>query len=296
MSASRPTWYASAIVPGQPDFEPVIGAGAALTQTGNGGLSAMLLLDAIQPTGMTTLQMDSYGLMPVLGALAYSKPEAVVQVLESTGLERLGMAFSLSGLPRVDRPALDVTIVTADETIEQRIDGGHLWIYPLAMGQEAEVTVRVRARGASIDGKRRIKMTVEGGAAGLIFDTRGRPLPLALEVPDRAKQLVTWHAEAAGIPVTEIPPSWVKPLVDTTTSGRFGRRLRRLDQPEEVTEDDELPSVDDMPGNSSPRRNGRYSQCLILSNVTPWPGRRSGASECCRTMRLGRSAPSRDSR
>jgi hypothetical protein len=158
------------------------------------------------------------------------------------------MAFSLSGLPRADRPALHVTIVTADETVEQSIDGGHLWIYPLAMGQEAEVTIRVRARGASIDGKRRLKMTVEGGAAGLVFDTRGRPLPLALDVADRAKQLVMWHAEAAGIPVPEIPSAWVKQTEDTTTSGRFGRRLRRLDRSDEDAEEaaDDVPDVDEM--------------------------------------------------
>lgn len=243
VSASRPTWYPTAIVPGTPIFEPIIGAGAALAQTGNGGLSAMLLLDALQPEGMTTLQTDPYGLMPVLGALAYFKPEAVVQVLESSGFERLGMAFSLSGQPHVDRPALDVTIVTPDDTIKHQIDGGHLWIYPLAMGQEAEVTVRVRARGASIGGKRRVRLTVEGGAAGLIFDTRGRPLPLALDVADRSTQLVTWHAEAAGIPVPEIPPEWVQPPVDTTTSGRFGRRLRRLDRSDE---DEEEPEIDEL--------------------------------------------------
>ena len=244
INASRPTWYPSALVPRQPDFEPIIGAGAALTQTGNGGLSAMLLLDALQPEGMSTLQMDPHGLMPVLGALAYFKPEAVVQVLDSTGFERLGMAFSLSGLPRADRPALDVTIVTADETIQQRIDGGHLWIYPLAIGQEAEVTLRVRARDATIDGKRRLKLTVEGGAAGLIFDTRGRPLPLSLDVPARARQLVMWHAEAAGIPVPEIPAVWTQPPESATTSGRFGRRLRRLDRADEA--DDDVPDVDDL--------------------------------------------------
>jgi len=109
------------------------------------------------------------------------------------------------------------------------------------------VTIRVRARGTSIDGKRRLKLSVEGGAAGLIFDTRGRPLPLALDVADRARQLVTWHAEAAGIPAHEIPAEWVRPPKETVTSGRLGRRLRRLDRKDEGDEDTAaMPDIDDM--------------------------------------------------
>lgn len=236
VGASRPAWAkAAALPPGRmlPTFDPIIGAGATLTQTGNAGLTAMLLLDALQPEGVVTLQTDPYSLLPVMGALAYSRPEAAVQVMDESGLERLGVAFSLSGQPRADRPAMDVKIRTDDEVVEHRVDGGHLWVYPLSIGQHAEVQVRVVARGSSIGGRGRVKMRVEGGAAGLIFDARGRLLPLASDVRKRAAQMSRWLASAMRTTPQDIPESWLQPSQGAPVQTRSSRRLRSLDEPEE---------------------------------------------------------------
>ena len=118
VNASRPAWFQQANLPPMsalPAFNPVIGAGATLAQTGSGGLTAMLLLDALQPEGVTRLYTDPFGLMPAMGALAYFKPEAVVQVMARTGLEMVGTALSLSGIPRAERPAIQVKITTEDQ-------------------------------------------------------------------------------------------------------------------------------------------------------------------------------------
>jgi uncharacterized protein (TIGR01319 family) len=241
VGVSRPAWARATMLPvGRtlPAFDPIIGAGATLTQTGDAGLTAMLLLDALQPEGMVTLQTDPYSLLPVMGALAYSRPEAAVQVMDESGMERLGVAFNLSGQPRVDRPALDVGIKTNDETVEQRIDGGHLWIYPLAIGKQAEVQVKVLARGGSIGGRGRIKLQLEGGAAGLIFDARGRLLPLAADVRKRAAQMSRWLAEALRTTPQDIPESWLQPAQGTTAPARSGRRLKNLAEPQKQTERD----------------------------------------------------------
>ncbi len=256
--ASRPAWFKQAHLPplGElPAFNPIVGAGAALTQTGSGGLTAMLLLDALQPEGITDLYTDPYGLMPAMGALAYFKPEAVVQVMERTGLETIGTAISLSGYPRPERPALQVTIRSEEETVEQRINGGHLWVYPLPIGQEAEVQIRVMGRGVTLNGKRRLKLRLMGGTGGLIFDARGRALPLATKLEERAAQMVTWFAEATGQPVMDIPEDWLQDTggaeVSTAARAVSSRRghLRRLDQEaveaERDAEENEL-AVDDI--------------------------------------------------
>jgi hypothetical protein len=258
VAASRPSWFKQANLPPMsdlPEFNPIIGAGASLAQTGSGGVTAMLLLDSLQPAGVTDLFTDPAGLMPAMGALAYFKPEAVVQVMERGSLESIGTAFSLDGMPRAERPAMHVTIRTEDETIEQRIDGGHLWLYPLSIGQEAEVSVRVMARGATINGKRRLKQKVLGGSAGLIFDTRGRPLPLAERVADRAAQMLQWHAEAAGTALMAVPPDWLEAVASEDSpapaapSRRSRRQLRALDEDkvvdEQETQETEL-AVDDI--------------------------------------------------
>lgn len=195
-----------------PPFNPLIGAGAALTATGSPGLTAMLLLDALQPIGQTLLQIDPHGLIPALGALADLRPEAVVQSLEGGGLETVGMAFCADGQPRAGRPALRVRITTSlGEVIDHTVHGGELWVYPLGLGQRVEVDVRV-GRGVRIGGRRRVRQTIEGGTAGIIFDARGRPLPLGRTVTARAEQMPAWMAAATGDEVRPIDSRWLVPV------------------------------------------------------------------------------------
>jgi uncharacterized protein (TIGR01319 family) len=213
IETARPAWADSALVADDllPPISLIIGAGAALTQTGHPGLGAMLLLDALQPIGATRLQADSNGLIAALGSLAYLKPEAVVQMLETQSLEHLGTSFSVSGEPRLNRAAMKIKITLDDgEVIQHEVEGGHLWIYPLAPGKQAKVEVSAGG-GLSIGGKGRVKMSVEGGLAGLIFDGRGRPLPLAKDARGRAAQLPLWFSEATGQPAHEIDERWLLP-------------------------------------------------------------------------------------
>jgi hypothetical protein len=190
----------------------IIGAGAGLTYTGHPGYTSMLLLDALQPTGVTELHADPFGLIATMGAIAQVAPEAVVQLIDSQSLDHLGTSFSLSGKPRLDKTAMRVKIITGHgDKIEQKVDGGHLWIFPLPVGERARVEVRV-SRGLNIGGRGRVKLTVEGGSAGLIFDARGRPLPLAATAGRRAAQLPLWVSEATGDPLMEIDPRWLEDI------------------------------------------------------------------------------------
>lgn len=221
VDASRPSWIESDGDGILPAMTLVIGAGATLTQTGSPGFGAMLLLDAVQPTGMTVLQLDSNGLIAALGGLAYANPEAVVQVLEGNSLERLGVSFNISGEPKANRTAMKVKITLDDgEIIRHEIQGGHLWIYPLPGGKRAKVEVSAVGGGLSIGGKSRVKATVEGGLAGLIFDARGRPLLLAKTARERAMQLPLWFSEATGYPPHEIDERWLVPLIGEDVDGK----------------------------------------------------------------------------
>jgi uncharacterized protein (TIGR01319 family) len=206
-----------------PDYSRVIGAGAALARTGRPGLAAMLLLDALAPTGVTILQTDGAAVLPALGAVAHINPAAVVQVLESNGLERLGVAFNLSGEPRTGRAAMHVKItpLTSRRTIEREVEGGQLWVYYLPPDERARVEISVNGRGLSIGGKRKIRIEVGGGTAGLIFDARGRDLPVSQDLRTRATQMPLWLSQATGDAVTLIDESWltetVKPNRRATT-------------------------------------------------------------------------------
>lgn len=193
----------------QSEFGTVIGAGSALTGTGSPGYTAMLLLDALEPKGVTTLLADPYGLIPALGAAALAVPEATVQMFDDEPLERLGTSICLSGEAKPGKPALHVKFIIDDEVFEHEVEGGHLWVLPLGAGKRVKLQLRVLTRDLHIGGKRKLTLTVEGGTAGLIFDVRGRPLPLAADVRGRAAQLPMWMSEATGDPLRELDERWL---------------------------------------------------------------------------------------
>jgi hypothetical protein len=169
------------------------------------------MIDALQPTGVAQLQTDPFALIPALGSLALVNQSAVVQILEGGNLDTLGTCFSLSGIPKANRPAMKVRIVTADkQVIKQHVQGGHIWVYPLGVGKEARVEVSVAGRGVNIGGKSKVKVTAEGGAVGLIFDARGRPIPFGMTVEERAQRMPLWISEITGDEIRAINPEWLK--------------------------------------------------------------------------------------
>lgn len=176
-----------------PSFDPIIGAGAILTEAQTPGASAMLLLDALQPEGVTELQIDRSNLLSAAGVIAYLKPLITVQILESGGLLPLGTAFCASGQARYGRAAMHVQIQPeSGPVINHTVRSGELWLAPVPPGVAARVTVRMRS-GLTLGGKRRVRQRVVAGAAGIIFDARGRPLP-TLRPRDRAARLKQWLA------------------------------------------------------------------------------------------------------
>jgi hypothetical protein len=249
LKAARPTWKKEDAT----DFGIIIGAGSALNGVGHPGYTALLLLDAVQPTGVSMLYSDPFALVPALGAVVEEHPEAVVQVLDGNSLEAIGLSFSLSGTPRLDKPAFNVKITLANgEVIEQTVLGGHLWVYPLPIGQSAELRVRVLGRGLSLNGKSRLRMKAEGGAAGLIFDARGRTLTMAADVRERAVHMPQWVSEVTGDRALVIDPQWLEEIAperaETSKPQRQeGRRgLFRRRQKQVVTDDTDFLLDDDL--------------------------------------------------
>ncbi len=183
---------------GLPALRPIIGAGAVLASAPHSGQAALILLDAIQPEGVTDLWLDPAGLIAALGAVAYLRPEAVVQMLEAGDLVSIGSAICPAGRVRIGRGGMRVRIKLPDGQEEKRfVTAGTVWTYPLPPGQSAQVDIRL-SRGLTLDGKSRLKLTLFGGTAGLIFDLRGRPLPLLRQAEARAKLYPRWLAGTRG--------------------------------------------------------------------------------------------------
>lgn len=214
------------------DFATIIGAGSALSNTGTPSLAALLLLDIVQPTGISRLLGDPFGLVPALGAVANELPEAVVQVLEGNNLEPIGTSVCLDGNTLIDKPIMDIRIMLDNGSIiEHTLEGGHIWIYPLPVNRKAHVDIRVTARGVSIQGQRQQHFDVKGGTAGLIFDGRERPLNLGHTVEERAQNMPMWISEITQRPTREIDPAWLEEQSDANLFDLLGTSLEDDDSP-----------------------------------------------------------------
>jgi MutL protein len=177
-----------------PPFQTVVGAGAVFSNGLPPELGALLLLDSVQPFGVMRLLLDPGALIPALGSLAYVQPLAVTQTIDNGGLLDLGTAICPNG-QALGTGAIKATVTFADgHKTQVVVASGELEIVPLAFGQEARVSVQL-GRGLSL-GQRGSTFTVRGGAVGIIFDGRGRPLTLPNDAARRQKMLSRWHKRA----------------------------------------------------------------------------------------------------
>ncbi len=193
LDTAREAWGRSERGGYLPALRPIIGAGAALSQVVDPGVSALLLLDALQPVGVTELKLDPYGVIAALGGIAYLEPRALVQVLEAGGLLDLGTAICPTG-HATGANAMTVTVkYESGRTVQRTIARDSLRTIELPSGQKATVTVKLE-RGLSLNGRRNRNQTftVEGGAAGIVFDGRGRPLIVPDDLANRKETIPRW--------------------------------------------------------------------------------------------------------
>jgi uncharacterized protein (TIGR01319 family) len=177
VTQARSTWRGTRQHGLLPPFGTVLLSGAVLTNVPHYGWSALVALDTLRPTAMTRLLLDPYAMAPALGAIAPLSPTAVVQVLDTGAFIDLGTVFSVTGRARrgeiVVRGAL-----RSRESGEQspfEVPFGSIVTLPLALGEQAELTLQTHRVEVDMGGKRRGKITVVGGELGVIIDARGRP-------------------------------------------------------------------------------------------------------------------------
>lgn len=259
IAKARVDWDSLPTYGDMPEINLIIGAGSTLTGTGYPALDMLLLIDAIQPTGVTHLKADPYAIIPALGALALREPSAVVQLLDSEIIDHLGTVISVSGHPSADSWAMRLNITTEDgEEFEHEINGGDVWVLPLPGNVTLTVDIKV-ARGLSIGDKNKVKLKLRGGTGGVLFDARGRKLSMGNTVEERAENMPKWLAQVTDReePIA-IPESWlVAPEVmhedidEPAEDKKRGRRRRKAEKTEEESIEDrmskitgELPALD----------------------------------------------------
>ena len=201
---ARPGWRPGYVQPYphlHPLFDPILVSGSALGGAARPGQVALLILDAVEPIGVSTILLDKYGLAPSLGAVASLKPLATVETLDAGGIVNLATAIAPVGVGRKGEIALRVRVnYEGGGALDVEVPYGSLEVLPLQPEQEAVLELRPRSRfdvglgGPGKGGKRRVR----GGLVGLIIDARGRPLSLPANAEKRQAQMQRWLWDVGG--------------------------------------------------------------------------------------------------
>ncbi len=168
-------------------------SGGAFAHNANLAALALLALDALEPRGVFTLAVDSFGLASAYGALAGLDGAAAAGVIERDAFTTLGTVIAPLSNNRGGAVDLRIKVQSASGAMNVEVAHGTLELIPLPPGQKASLEVRASA-GVSLGAGRGgiFKADIEGGALGLIVDARGRPIKLPDSSEKRRVQVQEW--------------------------------------------------------------------------------------------------------
>lgn len=171
----------------------LVASGGVLSHAPRMHQTAIMLVDAFEPEGVTRLAKDSIFMMPHLGVLADVHPQAAVEVFERDCLVYLGTCVAVAGEGKLGKPAFSYRITgeTLNESGDMAV--GDLRLFKLGRGESAQI-VAEPARGLDLGNGpgKAIERQVHGGTVGLILDARGRPLRLPEDRASCRAQIDQW--------------------------------------------------------------------------------------------------------
>jgi len=185
-----------------PNIDLILATGGVLAHAPKYGQIAMMLLDALQPRGVTSLLLDRTMLVSQLGAVATVAPIAAVQVNENDAVSyRLGTCVIPFGDLQPGQPAVTVGLEYSDgKQVTVDVIAGSIEVIPLGVNEQALLTLFPAPMvdvGLGPGERARAAEEIDGGLIGLIIDARGRPLNLPSNEAERQARLLQW-AQALG--------------------------------------------------------------------------------------------------
>lgn len=181
------------------------GTGGLLSHAPRRIQSALILIDGFEPEGITRLVQDSVFMMPHLGVLSTVNPNIALEIFEKDCIVKLGYCIAPRGPLIFEDKGETIDGVVTDELMTVNVtfrDGstrietlnlGDVQRIPLAEGEYADITVTPHQRCDMGEGLgKSVQATLEGGAAGIILDARGRPRVLPAEREKMRTLLLTW--------------------------------------------------------------------------------------------------------
>jgi hypothetical protein len=179
-----------------PYFQPIFAAGSVITSAPSDGHSLRLLLDALQPMGISTIVLDQNNILPALGVAAARAPILPVQVLESPAFRYLATVVSPYAGVRPGTPILNVRLEQENGSETRReIKLGDLEVLALAPGNNGRLFLEPLHQadiGMGAGKTRNDGFAVSGTMMGVVIDGRGRPIYLPTDRKQRCELIQKW--------------------------------------------------------------------------------------------------------
>lgn len=174
----------------------IVGSGGILSHAPRRVQSMLMMVDAYEPLGVTTLAVDSIFMMPHLGVLSTVNEQAATEVFVKDCLVYLGTCIAPIGRGKDGERCLDYTITFEGGRASERgsLAFGELTLFPLALEEQARIELHP-ARSVDVGAGKGEAVTkpVRGGVVGLLLDGRGRPLQLPADAHTRVAALTKWY-------------------------------------------------------------------------------------------------------
>jgi uncharacterized protein (TIGR01319 family) len=181
------------------NLDMIIGSGGVLSHAPERAQSALMMMDAYQPEGVTMLTVDSIFMMPHLGVLSEHHYQAAKQVFEYDCIVKCGHCVAPVGLAKEGEPC----VTLRGDGVNETVPFGAIKVIPCGRDEFKELTIEPAKNFDVGAGKGKpITRKLEGGTVGIIVDARGRPFDMGLDTPNRIPKLRSW-LEAFGLPLPE---------------------------------------------------------------------------------------------
>lgn len=178
------------------DIDLLIASGGMLAHAPRRVQSAMLLMDALQPEGVTQLMLDSVDALATMGILAKVPEHSLLE----QDLLSLGTVIAPGGTARAGESVIRGRVTSSDGSRDIDLLWGEILLIP----GEGPFQVELKSHPALDIGAGRgqeLKAEVAGGVCGLFLDCRGRPLELATDPDARLRQLLKWYEQVQIYPM-----------------------------------------------------------------------------------------------
>ena len=166
--------------------------GRAARTAGRPVQAALLLVNILEPVGVTQLALDPASSLAMQGALAHTGDRVAFE----SALVPLGVCVAPRGRAKAGEPAVLVDVrPSSGARIEREVNAGALDVIQWDARVPAEVRIWPQPRfdvGLGNGRPARLKANVGSGMVGLIVDARGRPLVWPDEPDERQARLQQW--------------------------------------------------------------------------------------------------------